>query len=99
MGTPPGRVEKIMSLSLLEFHRSLKTLSPGAPLEEGQRHVILPAEGGEVQINYEPLEKATLGGLLALPRARVTLNLEALKGVERRAFLARFDKAFQRGGG
>ena len=88
-----------MSLELSEFHRSLKTLSPDVPLEDGQRHVIIPADKGQVRIVYEPLEKATLGGLLALPRARVTLHLGELAEAERQTFLARFDKAFQRGGG
>ena len=99
MGGTPGRVEKLMSLSLREFHRSLKTLNPEMRLEDGQREVIIPAEGGDVHIDYEPLEEATLGGLLALPRAKVTLSLDALNEAERRTFLARFDKAFQRGGG
>lgn len=99
MGKLPGRVEKIMSLSLREFHRSLKTLSPDAPLEMGERHVIIPADGGVVRIGYEPLERAILGGLLALPRAKITLEFGTLSDTERRAFLARFDKSFQRGGG
>ena len=99
MGTPPGSVGKIMSLDLREFHRGLKTLSPDVPLEDGQVDVIVPADHGEVHILYEPLEKATLGGLLVLPRARVTLRLGGLDEAERRVFLARFDKAFQRGGG
>lgn len=99
MVKPPGRVEKIMSLELTEFHRSLKTLAPDAPLEEGQRHVVISADGGEVRIVYEPLEKATLGGLLALPRARVTLCFGELSEAQRRAFLTRFGRAFQRGGG
>ena len=99
MGNPPGRVEKIMSLSLREFHRSLKTLNPGATPDEIQRHVVISSGGGAVHIIYEALEKVSLGGLLALPRARVTLSFEALNETERRAFLARFEKAFHRGGG
>ena len=88
-----------MSLDLREYHRSLKTLSPDIPLDEAQTDIGITAEGGDVRIVYEPLEKVTLGGLLALPRARVTLHLEELDEAERRAFLARFDKAFQRGVG
>ncbi len=99
MGTPPGSVEKIMSLELAEFHRSLKTLAPDMPLEDGQTDFIIPTDKGKVRIVYEPLERATLGGLLALPRARVMLHLGELDGVEQRAFLTRFERAFQRGGG
>lgn len=99
MAAAPGSVEKIMSLDLAEFHRSVKTLAPGVPLEDGQTDFIIPADKGKVRIVYEPLERATLGGLLALPRARVTLHLDELGAAERRAFLTRFERAFQRGGG
>ena len=99
MGTPPERVEKIMSLDLREFHRSLRALAPGVPLEGEQRDIVILAESAEIRIVYEPLETATLGGLLAMPRARVTLHLDELDEAQREAFLARFDRAFQRGGG
>ena len=88
-----------MSLDLVEFHRSLKTLQPDVMLAEKQTNVFIPTDEGEVRIVYESLEKATLGGLLALPRAKVTLHMGGLGETERQAFLARFDKAFQRGGG
>jgi len=99
MGAPPGSIEKIMSLELAEFHRSLKTLAPDAPLEDGQTDITVSMDKGSVRIVYEPLERATLGGLLALPRARVMLHLGRLDEAERRVFLTRFDRAFQRGGG
>lgn len=88
-----------MSLDLGEFHRSIKTLQRDVMLATGQNEIIIPADNAEIRIVYEPLEKATLGGLLALPRATVTLYLDGLGETERHAFLARFDKAFQRGGG
>jgi len=69
------------------------------PLEDGKRDIVIAAESAEIRIVYEPLETATLGGLLALPRARVTLHLGELNEAQRHAFLARFDRAFQRGGG
>ncbi len=99
MSATPARVEKIMSLDLGEFHRSLRALAPGVPLEDGQKDIVIAAENAEIRIVYEPLETATLGGLLALPRARVTLHLGELDEAQRHAFLARFDRAFQRGGG
>lgn len=88
-----------MSLDLPEFLRSLKTLVPDVSLKDGQTEIIILSDQAEVRIDYESLEGATLGGLLALPRARVTLHLGELGKAERHAFLARFDKAFQRGGG
>jgi hypothetical protein len=99
MGSVPDRVEKLMSLDLDEFHRSLKTLSLDVSLEHGQVEVHIPAGRSKVQIVYETLQRATLGGLLSLPRAKVTLHLDGLDEAERQTFLARFDKAFQRGGG
>lgn len=96
---PPGRVEKIMALDLTEFHRSLKALAPNVALADAQAEVAIRVSGKTVRIAYEPLEEATLGGLLALPRARVTLFVEDLEESDRQAFLARFDRAFQRGGG
>ncbi|MHA1164598.1 MAG: hypothetical protein ACTSP0_03320 [Alphaproteobacteria bacterium] len=88
-----------MSLDLAEFHRSLKTLKPDVKLDDGQMDVLIPAGTAEIRIVYEPLEKATLGGLLSLPRANVTLQFDGLDEAGRQRFLARFDKAFQRGGG
>ena len=99
MTTPPGRVEKIMSLGLSEFHRGVKALALDTHLEDDQNHVTVTTDQAQIRIVYEPLGETTLGGLLALPRARVTLHLSALNETERRAFLARFDRVFQRGGG
>ena len=93
------RVEKLMALTLSDFHRSLNALAPNLPLEQGQTEVSLQVDKEEVRIVYDPLETVTLGGLLALPRARVKLHLGELDKAQRKAFLTRFDKAFQRGGG
>ncbi|GAG05141.1 unnamed protein product, partial [marine sediment metagenome] len=54
MNSRPGNVEKIMSLDLAEFHRSLKTLSPDVTLKDGQTEIIISAESAEVRIVYEP---------------------------------------------
>ena len=99
MSDAPERVEKLMSLTLADFHRSLKTLSPDMAIVDSQTDVIVATVSGDVRIVYKALESATLGGLLALPRARVTLNLKQLDQGEREVFIARFDRAFQRGGG
>lgn len=95
----PERVEKLMALTLAEFHRSLKTLAPGVSVEETQSEFVIPVDQSQVRIIFESLETETLGGLLALPRAKVTLHLGTLDKAQRSAFLLAFDKAFQRGGG
>ena len=99
MGTPPERIIKTMSLDLREFHRALKTLAPDVSLDDAQTEIVIASDQAEVRIVYEPLETAMLGGLLALPRARVTLHLGELRKAQRQAFLMAFDRAFQRGGG
>ena len=92
-------VEKIMALELADFHRSLRALAPDLDLSEAARDVRIPDDGGTVSITFEALPSETLGGLLALPRARVTLSFDGHSAEQRSAFLARFDQAFQRGGG
>ncbi len=99
MSNTPERVEKLMALTLDEFHRSLKTLAPLAMIQDAQTEFVIPTDTSQVRIAYEALEEAKLGGLLALPRARVTLHLENLEQDQRDAFLTGFDRAFQRGGG
>jgi ribosome recycling factor len=99
MSETPERVEKLMALTLAEFHRPLKTLAPKVSLNEKQTEIEITADKSNVRVVYEALESATLGGLLALPRARVTLHLDELDQSQRQAFIKAFDKAFQRGGG
>lgn len=92
-------VEKIMALDLAEFQRSLRTLAPDLPAPPDASRVALADGRNTVAITFEALPAATLGGLLALPRARVTLAFGGHTPEQRTAFLARFDQAFQRGGG
>ena len=99
MGGTPRTVEKIMALDLADFHRSLKALAPQLDLAEGQTDVSVPFDGEAVHIRFEAREIARLGGLLTLPRARVTLRFDGLDESARAAFLALFDRTFQRGGG
>ena len=99
MNVPPTTVTKIMALTLADFHRSLKTLALDIAATGGQTEITVPQENGSVSISYEALEDETLGGLLALPRARVTIRFSNLDDAQAEEFLARFDQAFQRGGG
>ncbi len=94
-----GQVEKVMSLSIEEFHKSITVLTGHPPQSTAASLVWLSEDGGRVEIGYAPLPGVTLGGLLALPRARVWIAFEGLDGDARAAFLRRFDLAFQRGGG
>lgn len=98
------RVEKIMSIRPGEFEAGIARLDANASQTTSggiTRHVVdHPAAGGaQVAITFEKLEPAVLGGLMRLPRARVTLELAELAPDARRAFLGVFDQTFQRGGG
>lgn len=94
----PATIEKIMSIKLAEFESGLARLDPAAPATNINGTYKIPNTAG-VTIDFEKLEPAVLGGLMRLPRARVTLNLEALDLPARATFLAFFDQTFQRGGG
>lgn len=90
-------IEKTMSMSRAEFDNSLAALLdlPAARALP----VRLPLGAGSVAIDFEPLQGVRLGGLLELPRARVSLSFTGVARDEREAFARRFDLAFQRGGG
>lgn len=95
-GPVPELIEKMMSVSPEEFHRSMAVLD--ADRAPAFAHA-LPCGAGRVSITFASLPAVTLGTLLALPRARVTLRFANTTPADRAAFLSRFDLAFQRGGG
>ncbi len=102
-----ARVEKIMSIKPIEFEAGITRLDPTAvtsAVTDGATvtfPVTHPAAGttDPVPITFEKLAPAILGGLMRLPRAKVTLELDDLTPDARRTFLGIFDQTFQRGGG
>lgn len=95
-GPVPDNLTKTMSAAVDEFHRSMAVLD--ATRAPALSHRLGCGEG-TVVIAYEALPGVTLGTLLALPRARITLRFENTTPADRAQFMARFDLAFQRGGG
>ncbi len=91
-------IVKVMSISRADFARSLAVLDPGAVLDANG---LAPARaaGISARIQFEELAQRTLGGVLSMPQARVTIAFEEPCARKREAFLARFAVAFQRGGG
>lgn len=89
---------KLMTITRAEFERSLAALTPGAVLDH-DGWATIAADGGAARIRFEELPRRRIGGLIALPQARVTIDLAGLPDAERSGFLRRFDVAFQRGGG
>jgi hypothetical protein len=94
----PGKIEKIMSIKLSEFEAGLARLDPAAPASNAGGTYEIPNTPG-ISITFDKLEPAVLGGVMRLPRAKVTLNLEALDAPSRTKFLSFFNQTFQRGGG
>ena len=87
-----------MSITRAEFEASLAALDPSARLDATGTG---PVRAGTTTatISFEALPKLRLGGLLAMPQARVTIAFDGVAEAERAHFLKRFDLAFQRGGG
>ena len=103
---PPDTVEKIMGLDIAEFRRSLARLSDapeaGTPdgADKARQQFDLAHGDGKVVLTVQAMPPQTLGTLVTLPRTRVLIDLSDLpEADDRHAFLARFDRAFQRGGG
>lgn len=92
-------IEKIMALTQSEFLRALASLDAGAEVSSEPVAATMAAGAGKVRIQFEPLDEVRLGGLLSMPRARVSLSFTRVGPDERRDFILRFDRAFQRGGG
>lgn len=101
MGEPGERVEKLMSFTRAEFENGLARLvgAPVAPAASGAYDLSPAADGTPVSCTFAPEPDQILGGLMRLSRAKVTLDLSSLPGPARRAFIDRFEKTFQRGGG
>lgn len=100
MTPDPGRVVvKTMSITRADFARSLARLDGDAVLDAGGCAQVRAA-GVHARIQFDALPPRKLGGLLAMPQARVTIALpDEASSAARVGFLARFDVAFQRGGG
>lgn len=93
------RITKLMAIAPHEFALGISRLA-GHEVAAGSAVTIpIGMSGGTVTVDCEMLPPVTLGGLLALPQARVTLAFDAGSPDERAAFEKRFDLAFRRGGG
>lgn len=101
-GGPESAVELIMSITPAEFETGLERFT-GASIQrvQGGAYALTRPDLGAhlVRCVFEPLPDVLLGGLMRLPRARVTLFTGDMPADARVAFLALFDRTFQRGGG
>ncbi len=94
-------ISKTMSLTMDDFLRGIGVLGLKnlTEVQLKKQTVRFQVEQGYVDIQFEEREAKVLGGLLALPRACVTLNFYGVERGQILDYVARFDLAFQRGGG
>ena len=90
---------KLMSLSLDEFRRSLAFFAPQTASAGETTDFTLTDAHKTLHIHIEELAPFNPGGLIVLPRCRVTLTFTGYDEAGRRAETARFDRTFFRGGG
>ena len=86
--------ERIASLGLDEFRHHLPLALRGQSFHWTDDHTLV-VEGG-ITITIDELPPLVLSGLLTLPRLRIAFTFA---GGDGSAFLAAWDRAFQRGGG
>ncbi len=92
-------VVKDMGFSREEFLRTLPVAFRGTPYRIGGTTVEIGDAGRGVTIHLRELPPRRLSGLMKLPLIEVTLSFRGHGPEERRSFLARFDRAYQKGGG
>jgi hypothetical protein len=91
-------IVKTMSISRVELAASLATINPDAHLAADGTATFRIGEH-RVRLHFEALPERRLGGLLAMPQARVTLDMANVPDDARATVLRAFEIAFQRGGG
>lgn len=91
--------EWTMSISREEFLRLLPG-AVGAPAEAEGSSFFRGGDGSRHHwtLRLVPLEELRLGSVM-LPRYRIELHLKGYSKAEAEAFLTRFHRGFQRGGG
>lgn len=95
----PGPVTKEMALTAADFRRGLAILFRDREVVfEGER-AVLTEDGRSLAIDFQAREPRVLGKLMVLPRASVTIAFTGYDSAEADAFLAEFDRVFQRAGG
>lgn len=96
---PPFRLTRIMGVSHGEFFRLLPRAVQNAPVaQQGDQEVVVETAQGRVAIALGA-ESARKLGMLELSETEITMEFIGFTAAARRAFLARFDLAFQKRGG
>jgi hypothetical protein len=93
-------IERLCSLAEPEFRRHLPLALRGFPWQQLADGSVAVALGpGRALVTIEPVAPLRLSPALALPRLRVAIAFDGCSPAGRDAFIAAWDRAFQRGGG
>lgn len=91
-------VKKEMAVTHADFFRSLPNALDGEIFRVEGARVTVEGRAGTWTIDLGPEGKRRIA-LLALPKTPVTLTFHGYSDGQREEALARFERAFQRGGG
>ena len=87
-----------MSITHKDFFRLLPRAVNGAPVTCRNNQADIATKAGEVKITLAP-ERVRKLGLMEFPVTEVTIEFNGFSAPDRTTFLARFDLAYQKGGG
>lgn len=89
-----------MGYSVAEFFRILPSAVGGHDYQlEGDKIVVRPADGTrELVLRISRLPERKIG-MIRIPRIEVDFSFHNFTAEQRKAFLAAFDRSYQRGGG
>ncbi|MEO0619687.1 MAG: hypothetical protein AAFZ01_10470 [Pseudomonadota bacterium] len=97
--TKPQTRVKLMAATPREFATGMGRLLRNMPHTKAADVTTVELPGGHVTVTYAPREGRRLSPLVVMPAADVTFVFDSVSLQEQDAFIARFDKVFQRGGG
>jgi hypothetical protein len=87
-----------MGITHSEFFRTLPAALASSPYSVQGHDVVISDDGRRLLISLSPESRRRLGAL-SLPTTRVQFTFSGYTSQDIDRFMARFDRAFQRGGG
>jgi len=96
--TDPVVIEKEMALTRAGFYRGIEKALGSDAYERTPSGIVLAAEGRRLEITLGSERRRKIA-LMEIEIMDVTLAFSGYSDRDRAAALARFDRAFQRGGG
>lgn len=93
-----NRIEREMSITHEEFRRVLRIAFPEIRLSDDDGNTEFRVEDGRVHIILSSQTTRSIGNL-QLPVTKVTLEFGDMAEEEKKRFVERFSRSFQRGGG